>query len=191
MPPQSVVANVPKMHFLFSLKSSSFPRESIKNVVSARKSRQQTGLKAIWRYICCRVTLVSKFRVSGFLECYSHGQVRVTLMSKAQKALYNRHFRGPKRCNFLLQVSNCRPILHLNIFKQVFFCNLFPPSDFETWKMEHFLVWKGQNFNSPKHFSNWGFRASVCLGLKPSNYRWRDRKFLLQRVCRYDEQFLG
>ena len=41
---------MPKMHVLFSLNLFFFPRKG-QNVVSTRKSRQQTGLKAIYLYL--------------------------------------------------------------------------------------------------------------------------------------------
>ena len=46
---KSVVENVPKMFFF--IESSSSPCKKANNVVSTRKNRQQTVLKAIWRYM--------------------------------------------------------------------------------------------------------------------------------------------
>ena len=48
MAPKNGLKNVPKMQFFVVLKSSSFPPKKVKNVALTRKSRQQTGLKAIW-----------------------------------------------------------------------------------------------------------------------------------------------
>ena len=50
-PPKSVVETVPKMHFLLSLNRLLSPPKR-ENGLSARKSRQQTGLKA---YVCVSI----------------------------------------------------------------------------------------------------------------------------------------
>ena len=79
-PPKSVVQNLPNMTLLFSLNLLLFPRRGFKNVASTRKrSRQQTGLEAIWRlyiYICetnlgkraeyCFESTVWKRELTGF-----------------------------------------------------------------------------------------------------------------------------
>ena len=54
-PRKNGLQNVPKIHFLLSLILLRFPPKKAKCVVSARKSRQQIGLKAkknIYIYIC-------------------------------------------------------------------------------------------------------------------------------------------
>ena len=81
-PRKNGLQNVPKMHFLLSLLLLRFPPKKAKCVVSARKSRQQIGLKA---YIYMVISNASGSKNSWFVFGYT-GMQHVNSMLEIRKS---------------------------------------------------------------------------------------------------------
>ena len=113
--------NVPKVHFLLSLILLRFPPKKAKCVVSARKSRQQIGLKAIWHvYLYIYVHIYTYIYIYISLQPFLVGTLGSKISQKSPSftanTAPNRHPPLFMSWHFVFCLFVFFPLIHVSLY---------------------------------------------------------------------------